>query len=210
MAKFFIADTHFATPNLVRGMGRCFPRTNRLFGSAEEHDEYLIDCINAVVTRNDHLYILGDFARERPGKYRQQIKCKHVHLILGNHDNREKCKRVFSTCKDLHEVRVKNLKVVLCHYPLIYWNGSHRGWGHLHGHTHGQRNLTLDSKFPQRRMMDVSVDSLFWSTGGYFPLSEETAYNYLMSFEGHDDPFYYKDIRDARNDRLGITGDMNW
>ena len=27
-------------------------------------------------------------------------------------------------------------KLVLSHYPILFWNGQHKGWVHLYGHVH--------------------------------------------------------------------------
>lgn len=208
--KHFVADLHFDTPNLIQGMGRHYPGTTDLFESVEEHDRFMLHCINAKVKRSDILYILGDFAKERPGYYRQQIKCKNVHLLLGNHDQREKCKRVFSVVNDLHTIKIGQHKCVLCHYPLAYWDGSHRGWWHLHGHTHGQRNKTLEEAFPERQMMDVSLDSIIEEFGTYYPIDEAQVASYMSKRLGHDQPSFYAPIQEERSRRFNITGDRNW
>ena len=203
--KYFIGDTHFATPGLIRGIGRVYPGTARLFESVEAHDDYLIDKINYTVGRHDELIVVGDFAKEKPGRYRQRIKCKRVYLVLGNHDSRAQCERVFSRVVDTLVVKLlRKLKCVVTHAPHAYWNGSHKGWGHVYGHVHGQREETLNAAFPGRRAFDVSVENLqrFF---GYAPVSESFLYHYFIALPGHDQVSYYNALKEKRDKRLGLT-----
>ena len=138
-------------------------------------DEVLIDNINNTVGENDTLYHLGDFAFgprddrayiKKVAEYRYKIKCKNIHLIWGNHDRRymrHDYERLFTSIRDLDEIRVNNQKIVLCHYAMLVWNGSHRGVWHLYGHSHG----TLPDN-PETKAFDAGVDC-----HNYFPLSFE-------------------------------------
>lgn len=208
--RHFIADTHFgASPLLIRGMLRRYPGTNELFESTEAHDNHLIGAINCTVKPNDELHIIGDFAGKNPGRYRAQIKCKHVYLIRGNHDPYQKCLNVFGEIPWMKTVKLRgeggSLKCVLCHFPIAYWDGSHRGYAHLHGHTHGQREVTLDDAFSyQRRMMDVGVDALRELNGNYSPMAEDELYLRFMSLEGHDHKEYYEAFQCWRDKRYGF------
>jgi len=207
--RYFIADTHFgAKPNLIRGMLRRYPGSNVLFESTEAHDAHLLGAINCTVKPNDELYILGDFAQQ-PGKFRALIKCKKVLFVRGNHDPYQKCMNVFGELPWMRTTKLRSgdnrLKCVLCHFPLAYWDGSHRGTAHLHGHVHGQREVTFDDAFGyQRRMMDVGVDALFQLKGNYFPIGEDELYLRFTSLEGHDLPEYYEDLQFRRDKRYGF------
>lgn len=207
--RYFIADTHFGHSNMIRGMLRFWPGTNELFQTIEDHDRHLLGAINCTVKPNDELFILGDFAA-LPGKYRAQILCRKVYLIRGNHDPYQKCMNVFGDIPTMRTVKLRNgegasLKCVLCHYPIAYWEGSHKGWAHLHGHTHGQREVTLDDAFGYyRRMMDVGVDALFAQNGSYFPMGEDELYSRFTSFEGHDLPEFYEKLQANRDRRYGF------
>jgi calcineurin-like phosphoesterase family protein len=194
-------------------MGRCYPGTNTLFESVERHDAFLLSAINAVVEPDDELFILGDFADNKPGKYRLQIKCKHVKLIMGNHDRVQASLNVFGDCPAIRQTKLRgvdewgepgSLKCVLCHYPLAYWEGSHNGTAHLYGHTHGQREDTLNGSFPGRRAFDVTVDHLMTVFGSYMPVCETTLYGVFKSWDGHDPTSYYDRIKAKRDKRLGL------
>ena len=140
MKNFYISDLHFGHFNIIR-------HCNRPFSSSEEMDKALIDNWNKVVSDNDTVYILGDFCFSKDAtKYLKQLKGKKV-LVLGNHDgeiskNRQyylKSKLIDKIC-DYLEIRDvindKSYKVVMCHYPMIEWNGFFRRSIHLYGHIH--------------------------------------------------------------------------
>jgi calcineurin-like phosphoesterase family protein len=195
--RYFIADTHFAHENLVMTFPRYRPGTEELFASIEEHDDYLIKGINLLVKPSDELHILGDFAWKTPGKYRMRIKCKHVYLTRGNHDKPGKCRKVFGEIPYVRLTKLRSgegqhLPTVLCHTPMAFWPGSHRGWSNLYGHCHGQREGKLDEALGYgRRSMDVGVDNIYKITKSFLPLSEVELYNWLISKAGHDFPEDY-------------------
>jgi len=198
--KYFIADTHFAHESLIMNFPRHRPGTKELFASIEEHDQYLLDAINLRVRREDELFILGDFAWKKPGKYRQQINCRHVSLIRGNHDKPGVCKNVFGEVPYVRNIKIRatgdenntHLNVVLCHTPMAFWDGSHRGSCHLYGHCHGQREVTLNRALGwHRRSFDAGVDNLVKMTGGFSPIDEDEVYALFISLTGHDDPTFY-------------------
>ena len=85
---WFTADIHFGCDKLVEN-------TRPEFVSVEEHDTHLVSQINGHVGRNDVLVILGDFCKEKPGRYRPLLKCRNHFFILGNHDKECKIRAVF-------------------------------------------------------------------------------------------------------------------
>lgn len=213
MTKFFVGDPHLGHNGIIRMMARINEQGD-LFSCIEEHDDYMIGQINWTVGMHDELYILGDFAWEKPGKYRQRIHCKHVRLILGNHDKRSQCGNVFGDIKDLMTVKVRSgnandvLKVVLSHYPFAFWDGSHKGWGNLYGHIHGQREEFLERLFPQRRALDVGIDNIYDLYGSYRPISEHEVFDYMARRDGHDDLDYYMKYQSELYKRRGL-GHLN-
>jgi len=199
--RYFIADCHFGHEKLIMDFPRYRPGTKELFASVEAHDNYLINAINGSIRVDDELFVLGDFALDKPGKYRMRIKCKHVHLIRGNHDRPEKSRRVFGEIPRVRLTQLRGwyggrLKTVLCHTPMAFWEGSHKGWAHLYGHCHGQREGTLDEALGwQRRSMDVGVDHIYKLTGNFKPLHESYLYSRLTDAPGHDLPEFYQNYR---------------
>jgi hypothetical protein len=96
--------------------------------------------------------------------------------------------------------RTKKLKTVLCHTPMVFWEGSHKGWAHLYGHCHGQREDTLDQWLgADRRSMDVSVDNIYKLTGSFSPLSEADLFRQLYYRLGHDPVEFYSNYRGEKN-----------
>jgi len=161
MKYWFTADTHLGHGAIIRFCGRPFQ-------SVEEMDEVLVRNWNSVVSPDDTIYHLGDFALgnlQRLRSYRERLRGRII-LIRGNHDRRsEAFDSLFDEVHDLHEIttswRSKPLRIVLCHYALRVWSGSHYGAWHLYGHSHGK--LPDD---PQALSLDVGVDC--WS---YRPIS---------------------------------------
>jgi calcineurin-like phosphoesterase family protein len=195
--RYFIADCHFGHENLVMTFPRYWPGTKELFASIEEHDDYLIKAINGTVGAADELHVLGDFAWKTPGKYRAQIKCKHIYLTRGNHDKPGKCRNVFGEIPYIRLTKLRNgqgkhLPAVLCHTPMAFWPGSHRGWTHFYGHCHGRREDTMDRWLGRdRRSLDVSVDNIYKLTGSFTPLDEVQLYDWMIVRAGHDRPEFY-------------------
>lgn len=185
-----------------------------LMRSIQEHDAMILANINALVGRDDELFIIGDFAWDNPGRYRQQIQCKHVKLIKGNHDKVQKSQNVFGECPDVYRSRAYSktggdyVKLYMCHYPTMYWDGSHRGWCHLYGHCHGQREEYLDMLEPERRAMDVGVDNIYRLYGAYRPIAEYEVYEYMARRSGHDDVRFYTDYQQSLYVERGLYGDV--
>lgn len=195
--RWFTADTHFGHEKIIKMMARV--NISRQLFSISEHDQYILDVINSKVGRDDELFVLGDFAWDSPGKYRAKINCKNVKLVRGNHDKVEKSLNVFGSMPDTITTKARkgndSITLVLTHYPNAFWDGSHRGWGHLYGHCHGQQEETLDTLFPERRAFDVGLDNVYRLFGEYAPLSEVQVFDYLAKRSGHDDIRFYEDYQ---------------
>jgi len=197
--KYFIADTHFNHKKVVFGMHR----RNQVgyFQTVEEHDEALLASINNLVGKKDQLYVLGDFGF-KPSYYKSKINCKHVTLIRGNHDKHEVSTHAFGSYKDIVKVKLMNgVRCVLCHYPMIYWEGSHHGTYHLYGHCHGNRERHLNLFFPERRSLDITVDNLYNYLGLFGPISEGEIIYLLDRRKGHDDLTWYKKLQKERDEK---------
>ncbi len=160
------ADQHFGHDNQYGGI---VAFCKRPFTSVEEMDQQLIDNINNCVDPSDTLYHLGDFSFRGQGAahYRDQIKCKEINLIVGNHDPRTKSgqpkKHLFdifssvTTTLNIHVIDSDGEKheIILNHWPQRTWHRSHYGTYHAYGHHHAE--LKED---PSSLSFDVGVDAI--------------------------------------------------
>ena len=94
------------------------------------HDEAILANINNIVMPGDTLWCLGDFAMghhtEDATRWLNRINCKDVRLIRGNHDHENVCK-AFDFVRDYYELKIDDLMIMMCHYPMEVWNKSHYG-----------------------------------------------------------------------------------
>jgi calcineurin-like phosphoesterase family protein len=129
-------------------------------------NETLIANWNNVVTPDDVVYHLGDFAfGDALGVDRvmRRLNFAHFHFIMGNHDKpfidwyhnfgNEELTRKVTVYPHFLETKIQGNKFTLCHYAMRVWNESHRGAMHLYGHSHG----TLPDD-PNSKSFDVGVD----------------------------------------------------
>ena len=157
---YLTADTHLGDPTIMKYV-------DRPFNNVEEMDRVLIENINNTVGGDDILYILGDFTVGRDFAkcihYREQINCRHVRLILGNHDNRRaQCgdgQSSFEMRCDYYEIRYDLLLFCLSHYPIEFWNGRDYGSIMCHGHIHSNKRSNGINKWQGIRRYDVGVDA---------------------------------------------------
>jgi len=150
---YFTADLHLGHANIIR-------HCSRPFAHAGEMDEAIIRGINETVGQGDTLWILGDFAYRgrNPAYYREQITCRDVRLLLGNHDKRSKCEQAgFALVGDVAEISVGTQRIWMSHYSHRSWPASHRGSWHLYGHSHG--SLNDDDVARGLNALDVGVDN---------------------------------------------------
>ena len=186
---WFTADTHFGHASIVKFCARPFlseqerekalvdPRGRWKVSrqTIERHDEALIENINSVVAPEDTLWVLGDFcwgkAKEAAG-YLERIRCKHVHLVWGNHDHNS-IGTLFESNRQQGIIRVRHQLIWLNHYPMRSWDGRFHGSWHLYGHVHNRFDA-IDSQTPYMLTRDVGVDA-----SEYRPISFEELEGYM-------------------------------
>jgi calcineurin-like phosphoesterase family protein len=182
---YLTSDTHFGHVNILTYEPK---RKEQLGETIELHDANLLNRINSRVRPEDTLFILGDFSLESGGavaRYRAQLKCKTVILVMGNHDKStitHYYKSGFSVvCYELI-LKIANEYVRLRHHPyrkpwykvIFPWQYKEKDrkkrpadrdgfllHGHIHsgGHKDGAWKVT-------RKMINVGVD--VWN---YYPVS---------------------------------------
>ena len=177
---YFTSDLHLGHANAI-GF------TSRPFLDVEQMNEGLIKNINETVMTNDELWILGDFAFKvnmaAAKQFRDQINCKTVHMITGNHDKDYMRDHIFQSVQHYKELKTEYGKFILFHYPIYEWNGAHNGTIHLHGHIHSTGSYNTANlqkkyidRFPEKsfmkdsalglRIYDIGVDA-----NNYRPIS---------------------------------------
>ncbi len=145
--KFITSDLHLDHENVIKHF-------HRPFVGVADMRESIIDEINAL-PEGSTLYILGDFViSSRKNALRrilERLKPKLV-FVPGNHDFRlSSVFAEFGVVDRLHEVNHNDVKIVMCHFPMMEWNRGQYGSLHMHGHTHGGLE-------PQGKMLDVAWD----------------------------------------------------
>lgn len=156
MTTFFSADHHF-------GHSRIIELCCRPFSSLTEMHEAFIRNWNSVVTPDDFIWHLGDFAFDDidPGEASAIFHRLNgtKHLIAGNHDQKTTKKLPWETVSESGLVDTEDGLVFLCHYPMLTWPLARKDVVHLFGHLHGEWLGTDQSA-------DVGVDA--W---GFRPVS---------------------------------------
>jgi len=142
--NYYISDLHFFCNSQVdNGVGENYD--SRPFKSLDEMHDHMLQRWNEKVTNGDTVYILGDVAlrgrKDALIALVAQLKGKKV-LVKGNHDDLSdyRYKQLFAEICDYKELSEhfdgQAYKLVLCHYPILMWNGQHKGTILLYGHTH--------------------------------------------------------------------------
>lgn len=135
MANWYIADTHFGDEGIRAFIGRPFI-------NAERMDRAMAERIASRVGADDDLWVIGDFAA--CDDKQSQAATRRIfdqlpgrkHLVRGNHDPDWVTRLPWSSVHELVEVQDKDQRFVLCHYPMLTWNGVRDGAINLFGHVH--------------------------------------------------------------------------
>lgn len=188
---WFTSDLHFGHKNILKHCPDRILEISNSIGneeiSIEKHDNFLIDRWNKTVSKNDTVYILGDFS------FLNTIETKKLlaklngnkHLILGNHDkSSENLYGYFKSISQIKEIKFKKVNwdfldediiVICCHFPMITWDRKEHGTIHVHGHTHGR--LDEYNMFSDDLRVDVGIDGLL---SNFNLISLKTLYNYFF------------------------------
>jgi len=169
----------YFTSDLHLGHRAIIPMQNRPFADVDEMNRVLIDNINAIVTPNDKLYILGDIAHHIPFDERnrliRQIRCRNRYLIIGNHDGRDMNgvpgydPALFIWMKDYHKDSFSGQRIIMMHYPMMSWDKMRAGAIMLHGHIHAGPEYNEANIRDGICRFDVGVDA-----NEYRPVSMDT------------------------------------
>lgn len=172
MNTWFTSDTHYSHRNITGKNVSTWTSGYRRFNYIEEMNNTLIENINKCVAKDDVLYHLGDWSFGGSLNiliFREAIKCKNIHLILGNHDKHIANKNIdiggyefnpmnlFSTISKDFKGKIEGEKFYLCHYYNPEWETFYKDYIHLFGHYHG--GYHHETKPIVGRSKDVGVDT---------------------------------------------------
>lgn len=178
----------------------------RDFDSLQLMNELIVNSINKYVKKDDYLFHLGDWSFngiESIFDFRKQIKCKNIHLILGNHDhhienNKElpdvqqeealkylkcylnknvdvvKTQDLFNSVQSTLRIKVqKSIKQKAISIFMSHY--SHRVWDkHYIGYTHAFGHSHGSLDYcPNGKSIDVGIDTAYKRYGEYRPYSAE-------------------------------------
>ena len=149
MKTYFISDLHLGHANCIR-----FDK--RPWETAEEMDMEIIRRWNRKVRKEDHVYVLGDFAyrnRTTIADYTKQMN-GHIHLIRGNHDKRsEAYESCFYEVVDYKDMVIMadgvKCRLILSHYFIPFYNGARHMAFMLHGHTHKTEESVMEERIKE-------------------------------------------------------------
>lgn len=129
--NYFISDTHFGHYNVINYSNRpltlssdeSIPLPQRQKQLVQQMNEMMIQRWNSVVTDQDTVYFVGDFAFlgiKQMQEICHKLKGRKV-LIKGNHDRSAKQMREvgFSEVHDTLELKIGDYDCILNHYPYV-------------------------------------------------------------------------------------------
>ena len=170
---YFIADTHFSHEGIIEFC-------NRPFQTVHEMNETMIANWNARISHGDNVYIVGDFCWHGGPENAIDITKRlrgRKHLVKGNHDWKyledKDYREQFVRVEDIIEIVDNGRRIVLCHYPMLEYNGERRGGWHIHGHIHNRKEDTFHHLRNKERVLNAGVDVV-----GYMPVTFEELVQY--------------------------------
>lgn len=162
---FFTSDHHFGHDGIIKF-------ANRPFKDIEEMNETFIYNWNKVVPSDGLTFVLGDIGfcdKSSIVDIFTRLNGRKI-LIRGNHDSNYSENILLSIFDEIHDllyvriqdnITLKYVYMVLCHYPLLDWQGSFKGSWQLFGHLH-TRDLIEFTTLKTRlfaSQYDVGVDN---------------------------------------------------
>jgi calcineurin-like phosphoesterase family protein len=136
-------------------------------------NEKIIANWNSQVSAGDIVYHLGDFSFGTEDETIDVLTRLNgsKHFIMGNHDavlRRPRVRALLADLKDYKEIKLRDTKICLFHFPMHEWHQCHRGSFHLFGHVHEtyqtvrgkSLNVGLDSR-PEGDMLLWTEQEIF-------------------------------------------------
>lgn len=189
--RYYIADLHFFHGELNTQMD------HRGFAAIEDMNAYMLQKWNAKVRKNDEVVILGDLSWGNARETNELLEKLNgrLYLIEGNHDRFSTSRKLnagrFVWIKPYAEMHDSGRKVILCHYPILFYNGQYRRDDSgspktymLYGHVHDTADQRLLERFQdmtsetermhmdgQKRSIPCHIINCFCMYSDYTPLT---------------------------------------
>lgn len=172
---YVTSDTHFCHD-------KPFIYEPRGFSSIQEMNETLIENWNETVSKNDIVYVLGDFFLGTDYDFIKNTVERlngNIYLILGNHDTNAKW-QFYTMLSNILSVKYADIIVYkkrqfyMSHYPTLtatLQSNPEKAIFNLFGHTHSKDKFYEDSPY----MYNVAVDA-----NDNRPVSMEEIYNSII------------------------------
>lgn len=178
MSEVFVtSDIHFCHDNIIK-------YCNRPFATSEEMNAKIIEKWNKVVSFDDDVYILGDFALIREENHENKFKKLvyltqslngNKYLLFGNHDYFSIDEYKEAGFKDVYqgilEIQLNKHWWNMCHYEMTFWNNSHRGSYHLFGHEHWPYQIVPKHSVYEEMKWSERKYNVCMDANGYKPVN---------------------------------------
>lgn len=170
MTIYFASDLHFGHDNI-----RTWESENRgHYNSVEEMDADMINQWNEMISEEDTVYYLGDFAfkfkKQEIIGYLEKLNFKKLICVYGNHDNKS-FRDAIKHFKNIEGKWADRLKadgkiLYLSHFPMAI--GERKGLWSLHGHLHSTEspnpNYQINVGFDFTGQIAMSMEEVLRAT----------------------------------------------
>lgn len=169
MKTFLISDTHFMHSNIIK-------YCNRPFKNVEEMNQEIIKRWNSVVSKNDIVYHLGDFAFGNKSFIESTVNQLNgkIHLILGNHDGTNIKKYMECGFDKVYDKPILYEDFFILSHQPIEWLDKNGVFANIYGHVHNDPRY----QWVTSRSMNVSADVL-----NFTPIEFEKAIKMMQAME---------------------------
>lgn len=172
---FFTSDPHIGHDNIIN-------YCKRPFASVAEMDATIIKNWNEKVPKDGITFILGDMCFGNRPMYKHFLSSTNgiKYFIPGNHDKDDNIPLELLAAPPQYIIKINVMDphkqgssqfIILCHYPLLAWEGNFRGYWQLFGHVHTcPRSKTLDASRVEALILPTQYD-VGMDNNNYYPIS---------------------------------------
>jgi calcineurin-like phosphoesterase family protein len=137
MSVFFISDLHLGHKNMAIKRG---------FEDEEQMNNHIIKSWNSVVTKRDHVFILGDVTMEKVLYYPILSLLNGTKtVVLGNHDEPQHVPKLLNYVNKVAGMIDYKKEFILTHCPIHPSQLEFRYSYNIHGHVH--ENSLNDNRY---------------------------------------------------------------